>query len=652
MELKEILTEIKKTEAELAWEGTFEEYFDMAVKKPDIARLAHARINDAILDAGVSTSRLGQKQYRLFSDELFGIEKTIAQVVEYFNAASHRLETRKRILLLMGPPASGKTTLVNLLKRGIENYTHTDRGAVYAIKGCPMQEEPLHLIPYEFRAELEQKYGLYIEGDLCPHCRWMVKEEYGGNIDQVQVKRVILQEQTGVGIGTFVATDPGSQDLARLTGSVDPELIGEDRIETFGRAFRLNGELNVANRGLMEFIEMFKLDERFLAVLLVLTEEQKIKAPGFGTIYADEAIIAHSNETEYEAMVTNKKTEGMQDRLVVVRVPYNLRVSEENLIYEKMLSTVDIKGTHISPLSLPVASIFAVLSRLEPPQKFGMSLVKKMRLYDGQYVERFTAQDIQELQEESPREGLIGISPRFVINQISRAVSRANVECLDPIDLLQTLWDGVEQSTTLSHEERKRLYDLFLDTRREYDEMAKLELQKAFVENFDQTATRMVQEYLEQVNAYLMNQNMQGNGDKNRDGGSQEVRERFMRSLERTIDIQDYDKKEYRRKVQARSEPLIQAGIPVDYKIDSRLEEAIIRRLCPGIHEVQQILGPREALNAEQLAKREEVYQRLIRERGYQACCAERLIEHVAHSINSSNHSRQSLPKALRWLYG
>jgi serine protein kinase len=646
--LEDILERIKQQEQRLSWEGTFAEYFDKAVKNPNLAQLSHARIHDMLVAVGETVGRLGHKQCALFSGELFGLEKALSQTVEYFGAAGRGLATRKRILLLMGPPASGKTTLANLIKSGLEKYTRTDEGALYAIKGCPMQEEPLHLIPHEFREEVAQKYNLYIEGDLCPHCRWMLRETYGGNIDQVRVRRVVLSEQMGIGIGTFVATDPGSQDLTRLTGSLEPGAISDDRLETFGKAFRLNGELNVANRGLMEFIEIFKLDERFLAVLLVLTEEHKIKASGYGTIYADEAIIAHTNEAEYETLVKDPKTAALQDRVVVVRVPYNLRVSEETQIYKKLMSEVDLKGTHIAPLTLQVASIFAVLSRLQPSERIGMSLVKKMRLYDGQYVERFTAKDVEELQAESPREGMMGISPRFVINQIARAVSRPDVECLDPIDLLQTLWEGVEQSSSLAHEERKRLYNLFLETRRAYDEMAKLELQKAFVDGFDQAATGMVQEYVDHVNAYVANPDGHGNVI----GQPHDPGIKFMESLESALGLQDYDRPDFRHEIHARADSLISAGVPIDYRMDSRLETAIVRRLGPNLRNVTRMLGPREELPPDLQTKREEVVQRLVRERGYHMQCAERLLDHVAQVMNTAPHNDNSLPKALRWLHG
>jgi serine protein kinase len=646
--LEDILDRIKQHEERLTWEGDFAEYFDMAVKHPRLARLSHARVYDMLQAAGETTDSSGRKQCALFSGELFGIEKAVAQVMEYFGAAGRGLATRKRILLLMGPPASGKTTLANMLKSGLERYTRTDEGALYAIKGCPMQEDPLHLIPHEFRQEIAEKYQLYIEGDLCPHCHWMLRQVYGGNIDQVRVRRVVLSEQRGVGIGTFVGTDPGSQDMARLTGSMDASAVGDDRLETFGKAFRLNGELNVANRGLMEFIEIFKLDERFLAVLLVLTEEHKIKAPGYGTIYADEAIMAHSNEAEYEALVKDPKTAALQDRVMVVRVPYNLRASEETHIYRKLLSEVDLKGTRIAPLTLPVASIFAVLSRLQPSEKIGMSLIKKMRLYDGQHVERFTARDVEELQAESPREGMTGISPRFVINQIARAVSRPDVQCLDPIDLLQTLWEGVEQSTSLAHEERKRLYNLFLETRRAYDEMSKGELQKAFVDDFEQVASAMAREYADSAQAYAANPNGHGGViGQPRDPGI-----KLMESLESALSLQDYDRPDFRREIHARAKSLSSAGVPVDYHMDGRLETAIVRRLGPNLRSVARALGPREELTPDLLATRDQVVQRLVNEHGYDAQCAERLIEYVAQVLDTSPRKASPLPKALRWLHG
>lgn len=650
MELKEMLVQIREEEKQLSWEGTFADYFEMATREPRISRLAHARIYDMILDAGTKTGRLGQQEYSLFANDLFGIEKTIQQVVDYFAAATRRLETRKRILLLMGPPATGKTTLANIIKHGLEEYTRSEKGALYAIQGCPIQEEPLHLIPQKYRPEIYEKYGLYIEGDLCPHCRWTLEKIYKGNIDKVRVQRVYVSESMGVGIGSFVATDPGSEDISRLVGSVDTGLVSSDRLESFGQAFHLNGELEISNRGLMEFVEIFKLDERFLGMLLVLTEEQKIKARGYGTIYADEAIIAHSNETEYKNTVSHKETEALQDRIMMIKVPYNLRVSEEVRIYQKLLEQVDLRGIHISPLCLPVASIFAVLSRLEAPQKFGMSLVKKMRLYDGQQVDNYTPKDAEEMHDQAPREGMFGISPRFVIDQIARSTSKPGVECLDPIDLLMTMWEGIEQSTSLSQEEHDRLYTLFQDTRREYEEMATREVQKAFVDEFDRAANALIKKYVETINANFneIEQNKHHNGS----GQKSEMEKKFMRSLERMINIQDYDAENFRREIQSKAELLKNSKFPVNTKLDARLEEAVIRQLCPTASAIARILDTPKNLDSENETKRNEVIRRLVRERGYEEGCAKKLLDQVATSIGSNRKSRSSLPKALRWLHG
>ena len=648
MELKEMLVQIREEEKQLSWEGTFAEYFEMAIKEPRISRLAHARVYDMILEAGTNTGRLGEQEYSLFANDLFGIEKTIQQVVDYFAAATRRLETRKRILLLMGPPATGKTTLANIIKHGLEEYTRSERGALYAIQGCPIQEEPLHLIPQKYRPEIYEKYGLYIEGDLCPRCRWTLEKIYKGNIEKVRVQRVYVSESMGVGIGSFVATDPGSEDISRLVGSVDPGLASSDRLESFGQTFHLNGELEISNRGLMEFVEIFKLDERFLGMLLVLTEEQKIKAQGYGTIYADEAIIAHSNETEYKNTISHKETEALQDRIMMIKVPYNLRVSEEVRIYQKLLEQVDLRGIHISPLCLPVASIFAVLSRLEVPQKLGMSLVKKMRLYDGQQVDNYTSKDADEMHDQAPREGMFGISPRFVIDQIARSASKPGVVCLDPIDLLMTMWEGIEQSTSLSQEEQDRLYKLFQDTRREYEEMAKREVQKAFVDEFDRAANALIKRYIEAIDIYTKEQNNHHNGSSQKS----EMDEKLMRSFERTINIQDYDAENFRREIQSKAELLKGVKLPINAKLDARLEEAIIRQLCPNDSTIARILDTPKNLDSESQTKRNEVIRRLVRERGYEERCAKKLLGQVAASMDSSRKSKSSLPKALRWLRG
>ncbi len=364
--VRDLLDEAEREFEKFYWEGTFAEHLDIMIETPINSRLAHRRVYDAIMNEGVlEKSSSGLPTYKLFEGRVFGRDDTIEQIVEYFASAGRRLETRKRILLLLGPPASGKSTIVALLKNVLERFTRTDSGAVYAIKGCPMQEDPLHLIPHTMRKKLQDEHGLYIEGDLCPRCRFVVRVQYGGKISQVPVTRVVFSEQEAIGIGHYLATSSPT-DASLLVGSVDTGQLQGDRLEVAGKAFRLDGELNVANRGIMEFGDIFKADGHLLTTLLGLAQEQLIKMDRFGSVYADEVLIAHSNEGEFNAFMSDESTEALRDRIVRVYVPYNLRVSEEVKIYQNMLMSGGMETIHIPPLTLPAISTFAVLSRLEP----------------------------------------------------------------------------------------------------------------------------------------------------------------------------------------------------------------------------------------------------------------------------------------------
>ena len=325
---------------------------------------------------------------------------------------------------------------------------------------------------------------------------------YEGKIEKVPVKRILLSEKHRVGVGTFTPSDPKSQDIAELVGGIDLSTIGEVGSESDPRAYRFDGELNIANRGMMEFIEMLKADEKFLYVLLTLSQEQNIKTGRFSMIYADEVVISHTNESEYSGFVGNRKNEALQDRMILVKVPYNLRVSEEVKIYEKLIGQSALKTVHIAPHTLRVASMFAILTRLEQPKKAGISLMKKLKLYDGEEVEELKQKDVKELQEETQREGMYGISPRYVINQLSNVLAKEGATFITPIDALRALRDGFDSHTSINREERERYINFISEVRKEYDEIAKKEVQKAFVYCFEESARTLLNNYLDNVEAY------------------------------------------------------------------------------------------------------------------------------------------------------
>src|SRR3954469_2219471 len=625
MQLLSRLEEFRAAEAQLAWEGTFADYYDQVLAEPALARLSHARVYEMIMAAGSETGANDRKHYKFFENELFGMDKPLEQLVDYFASAARRLEVRKRILLLMGPVGGGKSTVVTMLKRGLEAYSRAENGAVYAIKGCPMHEEPLHLLPDVMRAEMQREHGIYIEGDLCPACRQMVKDQYHGRVEDVAIERVVLSEKNRVGIGTFSPSDPKSQDISELTGSIDLAAIGEYGVESDPRAYRFDGELNVANRGLMEFVEMLKCDEKFLYNLLTLSQEQNIKTGRFAMIYADEVIVSHTNEHEYNSFIGNKKSEALHDRIILIKVPYNLKVSEEVKIYEKLIGQSSLQGVHIAPNTLRVASMFSVLSRLEPSKKAGVSLMKKLKLYDGEDVDELGQKDIRELQDEAIREGMDGISPRYVINGLSTALVRGDTTCINPIDALRALRDGMEHHPGLSRERRDELLNLIAETRREYDELAKKEVQRAFVYSFEQSAKTLLDNYLDNVEAFC-------NKQKLRDPITEDEvdpDEQLMRSVEEQIGISENAKKAFREEILIRLSSMARRGQSFTYQSHERLREAIEKKLFADLKDVVKITTSTKTPDAEQLRRVNEVAGRLIAEQSYCQVCANELVKYV-----------------------
>ncbi|HEX8843420.1 MAG TPA: LAGLIDADG family homing endonuclease [Pyrinomonadaceae bacterium] len=1075
--ISERLEDLRREREALRWEGSFRDYFELVTQNPRIAQLSHARINDMIHAGGVEKLNEGTRdeltRYNFFANELFGIEEPIARIVEYFKSAAQRLEVRKRILLLMGPVGGGKSTIVTMLKRGLEGWTRSDGGAVFAIKDCPMHEEPLHLIPHELRLEIEKHYGIYIEGDLCPQCRYALEHEYNGRHEDVKVHRVVFSEKNRIGIGTFSPSDPkcvtgdtllltnrgmlrfdelqreigaardefapfsiaisglngaewtsqfynggvrptrrirtrlgyelegsmvhpvlvlkegcarwvklselkigdhvalqrgqnlfgdetrllpfnydgprsrgqnksltlpremtpdlarllgyvvaegsltdtalwvtngdprvvddilntcerlfdvrpkvytkqgthalslsissvklvrwleqvcgitrgaahkriprviataprqiflsflegwfwgdgtlgarkslrsnrfkvatasrelarqaqvallnlgivsalyqetikdrftaysvvvtgdavvdlldlipslrdkctdapehlaakrgwtnfdiipemqtavqyalhqvattsgkalpgfhryatdaawgrnltqarlrslieacerslphdspvlaplrarlddkllwlevqeiaegqaqvydltvpgthsfcangfinhNSQDVTELTGSIDLSTIGEVGVESDPRAYRFDGELNIANRGVMEFIEILKSDEKFLYNLLTLSQEQSIKTGRFAMIYADEVILSHTNENEYISFAGNRKSEALQDRIILVRVPYNLRVSQEERIYGKLLNQSEVlRNVHLAPNTLRVAAMFAVMTRLEEPKRQNVDIVKKMKLYDGEDVEGYKSKDVRELKDETVREGMDGISPRYIINRLSSALVRDGVTCINPIDALRAIKDGFEQHTGISSDQRDRYLNLISAARKEYDELAKIEVQRAFVYSFEEMARTMCNNYLDNVEAYC-------NKERIKDPITEEEMdpdEQLMRSIEEQIGITENAKNTFRQEILIRISSYARKGRSFEYNSHERLKEAIEKKIFADLKDVVKITTSAKTPDPDQLRRINEVVDRLVKEHGYCPVCANELLTYV-----------------------
>lgn len=596
---------------------SFDTYLQRAIATPSIAALSHRRIYDMIMSHG----RDDAGRYLFFKDHLFGLDDQIDDVVGYFRASAERLDTRKRILLLRGPVSSAKSTIVDLLKAGLEAYTRSEQGAVYGIEGCPMNEEPLHLIPPGMRKDIEREHGLYIEGELCPVCAWRLKNEHNGDFTKFSVRRVFFSEQDRVGIGTFLPSDPKSQDISELVGSINFSKIGELGVESHPEAFTFDGELNVSNRGMMEFIEMLKSDEKFLYVLLTLTQEQVIKAPRFPRIYADVCLVAHTNESEYNEFVGDSRSEALQDRIIVVDFPYNLAVDQEERIYHKLLAATATRK-HIAPNALRVASMVAVLSRLEAVEDPKLDLVTKMRLYNGEKIGRYGPSDVDRIRHAAKREGMDGISPRYVTNRIASALIEEDVSCLTPERLLRLLHSGLRTHAKFSDAERERYAELIGLVHERYLDMAEDAVRSAVVVSMEDQCEAMFRAYLANVEGYVA-------GPSGVAAGKGAPDESTMRSVEKRMGVQESGKDSYRRQILAKVQTATGRGDVFDHNADDPLRHAIHDLIYEQnknqVRAITSVQSP-DATMRERIA---ETKARLIAQAGCCEFCADSLLQFV-----------------------
>ena len=641
---------ISKAESEAlrhSWGGTFKDYLRIVLEDPSKSRLSHAYIHDAIAAQGSDVAPNGDRVYGLFQGEIFGLEEPMDRIVQYFSVAAQRFEVRKRILLLLGPPASGKSTVTDLIKRAMEAYSRSDEGVVYAIKGCPMQEDPLHLVPESLRAQLSEQCGIHIEGDLCPRCRYMVRNEYQGRYAEVPVERITFSEQEAVGIGYFMANNPNPSD-SLLVGSVNTDQLEGDRLEVAGRAFRLDGELNVANRGMVEMVEMFKADSHLLTTLLSLAQEQIIKMEKFGSVYADEAIIGHSNQGDFDEFSKDKSSEALKDRIIAVQIPYNLKKTEEVKIYQKMMKASHRGNVHIAPLTLKVASAFSVLARLDPPDRHGMSMLDKLRLYDGEAVPNFTQQDVREMQRHHSREGMSGISPRYVMNRIGAAASEPNVQCITPIGALSSLWEGLDENVSYEADVATRVA-LITNTVKVYEDLAVRDVQIASEEAFEAKAKALLANYLTDLGSYLEDISKGGYRPTRADA----ERDRDMRKIERVHGITDRSKEVFRREIHEYVAAWQSSGKPFEYDSEPRLKESIETLLLIPRNELNKSLTrPRFSRQRASWAQRwESITSRLIDSYGYCSICANDLVEYADHVLKGRPSIKTPRTEDIEWLW-
>jgi serine protein kinase len=615
------------------WQGDFAEYLELVLSNPKVARSAHALLYDAIIAKGIM---LGQDDrppvYGAFADEVFGIDEPLSSLMKALHAGAEGLDIRRRIILLMGPPGSAKSTIATHLKRLLEQYTRTPEGTVYAIAGCPMHEDPLHLLPYSAREKLYQDTGIVVEGELCPVCRYHQEQGEGtwASISTVRVEQITFSEQRKVGIAAFAPSDPNSQDISDLVGGVDIVALQKYGVESHPLAWRFDGTLNIANRGIAELIELLKSKSELQFSLLTLAQERQIKAPRFELISADEVLLAHTNEEEYRRFVSDQKNEALQSRTYVIKVPYNLQWSAEERIYTKMMG--NYLNNHIAPWTLKAAAGWALLSRYEKLEKYSPAL--KLKLYDGQFEGEYRPAHLREVRELSPRDGMFGISPRQVVNALSQAMAASADHCLTPTDALKALRESLDHHTGAENKEKRdELLSAVGTIRAEYDKWAKETVSRAFIAAFESSAQNILVRYLDSAEASVRE-------DKLKDPVTSEwvdPDEKLMRSLEDLIGVSEASKKSFREELLVRVGALARHG--KDFRWDShpRLKEAIEQRLFADLQGTIRTTLSNKVPDDEQQKKLEVVKDRLKEQEGFCHHCSSAILDYVGYLLEKGN---------------
>jgi serine protein kinase len=658
-----------KEYADLNWEGSFEEYLQVVRENPKVCRSAYQRVYDMILSHGQEEYIDNKKKiirYNFFKDEqhggrdaVYGLDIPLMRLVNVFKSAAQRYGTEKRIILLHGPVGSSKSTIARLLKRGLEEYSRTSEGALFTFEwhlpgelaklaggherfANAMHEEPLKLIPAEWRprAFAELKLGtpqqpLHVEGDLNPADRQIFRElmlHYKGDWSKVvahaRIRRQILSEKDRCGIGTFQPKDEKNQDSTELTGDINYRKIAEYGSDSDPRAFNFDGEFCVANRGIIEFIEILKLDVAFLYDLLGATQEHKIKPKKFAQTDIDEVIIGHTNEAEYKKLLNNEFMEALRDRTVKIDIPYITKWNEEVKIYRKDFSKERIKGKHIAPHTLEMAALWAVLTRLEDPKKHNLTLLQKAKLYDGKTLPGFTQDNIKELRKEAMREGMEGISPRYIQDKISNAlVSEKAEQSINPFLVMNELEAGLRHHSLItSEDQRKRFTEMLSVVKQEYEDVVKNEVQRAISADED-AISKLCANYIDNVKAYTQKEKV-----KNKyTGQDEEPDERLMRSIEEKIDIPESRKDDFRREIMNYIGALAIEGRQFDYRANERLHKALELKLFEDQKDSIKLTTLVSAVvDKETQEKIDVVKNRLIRNFGYDEESATDVLNFVA----------------------
>ena len=631
LELIETQRSVSKREK---FKGTFLEYLELVQENPDIAKLSHKRLCDAIEDAGVSVmpdddSRKHKlfdgnniKLYDYFQDEFFGMEKVIAKVMNFLKSAALKGEESRQVLLLMGPVGAGKSALTEHIKSALEGLPY------FHLKGDPQRGEPLQLIPRSLRDDFQKALGVKIDGDISPVARHVLLDEFSGKYEEFPVVETTFSQRARRGVAAVPPMDANSQDTSVLIGSEDISKL-DMYPEDDPRVLSLNGAFNVGNRGIVEFIELFKNEIEFLHTIITATQEKRVPSPGRSDmIHFDGVILAHCNEAEWNRFRSQHTNEAILDRVVKVNVPYVLELDQEIKIYEKQLSRSDFSA-HIAPHTIKVASMFSVMSRLKQSQK--CDIITKMKIYNGEDViekGRVKKIDIKDLREEAREEGMNGISTRFIMKSIDNALTSADKPLITPVSIISSLTMKVKEQL-IDEEFRTYCLELLKIVREEYLRILETEIAKAFITAYEEQAQSLFDNYLDNAEAYTTRQKIKDRVTKEQ----REPDEDFMRVIEEQIGIVGSSRDGFRSDVTAYMFAKLRRGETVNYQSYEPLKEAVEGYLIGSVKDMARIVTKSKTRDDEQQKKYSEMVQVMMDEYGYNADSAEEILTFASNNL-------------------
>ena len=623
----------KKTEK---FSGTLSEYLERLEENPDIASLAHRRLYEQILSHGLTTldetdTRCNKifdgdevKVYDYFASQFFGMERPLEKVMRFLRSAAMKGEESRQVLLLLGPVGAGKSALVEHIKGALEKCD-----PIYVLDGCPIREEPLHLIPRSLRAEFTESYGIRVEGDLCPVCRHRLINEFEGDFTKFPITQSSFSVRGRKGVGVVPPMDPNTQDTSLLIGSEDIsklDLYPEDD----PRVLSLNGAFNVGNRGIVEFVEVFKNEIEFLHTMITATQEKNVPSPGKqAMIYFDGVILAHCNEAEWNKFKSEHTNEAILDRIVRVNVPYTLEYEQEVKIYKKLIGRSDF-DCHIAPHTLEVAAMFAVLSRLKGSNK--VDPLTKMKIYNGEeIVEKGMVKkvDIKDLREEVEDEGMTGISTRFIMKAIDAALSDSNKSMITPISIRDALIKQVKEQIVNSDDRKHYLQFLQKVLHEEYLSILEKEITKAFVTAYEEQAESLFNNYLDHAEAYVNNTKVKDRVTNE----EMEADEKFLASIEEQIGIKGSAKNNFRADITSYMFAKLRRGEVIDWRSYGPLREAIENKLVSSVRDISRIVTKSKSRDVKQQKKFNAMVQTLIDNYGYNEDSAEEVIKFASNNL-------------------